>query len=1370
MPPDVPLSVSRAPGQPAEDVLVRWRGPATVADLAAALQLDAVLVDGQPLTPELALDAAPLVPGCRVHPAGVVPLSEAQSGPLLCRVTGTGRAVPVGTAPVRIGRGPDNRVVLDDPEVSWEHAEVSRAEDGVAVRDLGSLNGTWLDGRQVGEEPVRWHPGEVLRVHDVAFVLAHVPPARGVRLARGGAATPVHRSPRSTPPAPLRGSTEPIAVQYLPTVPDPSSTSSGVSITAIASPLVLGGVLYATTHQVASVGYTLAGEVAVLGTLWETRRRSRRDRARALAARAQGLERLRADLVERRAADLHATWRSRPTPAECVQRALVPAATLWERRRTEADFLHLLGGIGATRWQPPLPAGIVDDEVRQLAADLADATDVPVTVDLGPGALVSLDLPRPHALALARGLLAQALALHGPADLAVAVAVGPQGRTEDWSWLRWAPQSAGRIVATDLGGDLEPVAAEVLATAGTHVLLVCDGEGLLPGASPSLVAGLAGKRLSVLVVGGRAAEATSYVTVGPRSDRLVVRETATGHEVGDVQPAVLDVAAVASQARALARCADPLVADATGGVPEQVLLRDLLPDVSVEGVAARWARRDKRTLRVPLGVGRSGPYELDLVSQGPHALVGGTSGSGKSELLKTLCLSLAATCSPENVLFGLFDFKGGTGLQELRRLPHCVGLVSDTDLLEAERALRYLRAELLHREELLLEAGVGDIADYPGVLPRLVVVIDEFQILADELPDLLKNVIDITKRGRSLGVHLVFATQSPASVRNYDELKKNTRLRVTLRLEDAADSARLIDVPDAASFTRSGQALARLGAGALETFQAAWTGAPYGGSVAAEVDVRPLGEPVPPWADSAADGETDLDAVVRVVARLADDQHSRPDADARVWPEPLPPDLTQEQLPGVRTPTQLALGLGDVPEATRDARRPVVSWDLDAGNLLVHGIVGSGTTSTLLTLAVGIAQRWTADEAHVLALDFAGGDLGPLRQLPHCGDNVITSAELERQAGVISHLRATAAARSRMSAEERASQPRLFLLVDHLGSLVSTYGSSSLRQGAKLLEDLVAVTQVGPSVGIWTAATVNGTAVPHAIAGSVHQRLVLSLADLRSYFDLELAVSKVPRRPGRGLWKTGRSAIDVQVALPAEGLASALHALASGRALLRPPVQVRELPTRVEADELKGALRLSGDVLDLPVGLAAGTVAPAVCPLGPGGRLFVYGPARCGKTSLLLRLAEVLTAEHRVMAIAPPGSALLDAPGLDRTASDDTRVHALVEAARLTASPTSPVVVLVDDLGRLGPAVGQLLEDQPSDVRVVVAGRLEHVRAPDYDTPAYRLRTAEHRLVLQPDPTTGDPVTGRYFDYGVYPRATGRGFLVTPDGETLVQT
>ena len=1373
MPPDVPVALSRTAGQPSEDVVVRWRGPATVGDLAEALSLDTVLVDGQPLPADLALDAAPLVPGARLHGAGVVPLSDGLSGTLLCRVTGTGRAVALGPTPVRIGRAPESKVCLDDPEVSWEHAEVLLTADGAAVRDLGSLNGTRLGDRLVGPEPERWDVGELLQIGGSAFVLAHLAPARGLRLARGGEPSPFHRSPRSSPPAPPTGSAgAPLAVQHLPSVPDPSSASSGVSITAIASPLVLGGVLYATTHQVSSVGYTLAGEVAVLGTLWETRRRGRRDRARALATRTAGLERLRSDLRQRRDAELTATWRARPTAAECVQRAQLPAATLWERRRADTDFLQLLGGVGSTRWQAPLPLGVADDEVREAAAELSRAEVAPVTVDLGPGRLVSLDLPRPHALGVARALLVQALALHGPADLTVAGAVGPQGSASDWSWLRWAPHTAADgIAATGSGGDLEPVAAAAVASSRSHLLLVCDGEGLLPGASPTLVAGLAAKTLSVLVVGGRAAEATSYLAVGPSASRLVLRETATGQEVTDVQPSLLDAASAAGAARALARCGDPLVADGTGGVPERVLLRELLPDCTPDGVLQRWSQADRRSLRIPLGIGRSGTYQLDLVSQGPHALVGGTSGSGKSELLKSFCLALAATYSPQSVLFGLFDFKGGTGLQELRRLPHCVGLVSDTDLLEAERALRYLRAELLHREELLLAAGVGDIADYPGILPRLVVIIDEFQILADELPDLLKNVIDITKRGRSLGVHLVFATQSPASVRNYDELKKNTRIRVTLRLEDAADSVRLIEVPDAASFSRSGQALARMGVGALETFQTAWTGAPAGSAVAAQVQVLPwaeAGSPAP-WADDAVTGDTDLDTVLAAVEQAAARSGHRPGPDERVWPDPLPPDLTQDQLPPDPSPERLPIGLGDVPEATRELRRPLVSWDLAAGNLLVHGVIGSGTTSTLLTLATGAAERWSPDEAHLVALDFAGGDLGVLRQLPHCAGNVITAAELERQAAAIAHLRAEAARRAKLSPEERGRRPRLLLLIDHLGSLVSTYGSASLRQGNRMLEDLVAVMASGPGVGIWTAATVNGTSVPHAVSAAVHQRLVLALADLRSYSELEVAVSSVPRRPGRGLWKSGRTAVDVQVALPTGGIAAALQRVSPAPASVFPPPVLRELPTSVPTAQLQPALRLHGDLLDLPVGLAAGSVTPAVCPLGPGGRLFVYGPARSGKTTLLVRTAELLVADgtQRVLAVAPAGSALLQVPGLARAAADDTQTMALVEVARLSSAP---VVVLVDDVGRLGSALSSLLDDQPPHVRLVVAGRLEHVRAPDYDTPAYRLRTAEQRLVLQPDPATGDPVTGRYFDYGVVPRGVGRGVLVTPEGDQRVQT
>ncbi len=223
---------------------------------------------------------------------------------------------------------------------------------------------------------------------------------------------------------------------------------------------------------------------------------------------------------------------------------------------------------------------------------------------------------------------------------------------------------------------------------------------------------------------------------------------------------------------------------------------------------ARW-RVQPRSTSALLGVAAAGPYTVDLRRDGPHVLVGGTTGSGKSELLQTLIASLALGNRPDEMVFVLVDYKGGSAFKECALLPHTAGLVTDLDGHLTARALASLEAELRRRERLLQHLGAKDIEDYQATagaadarLPRLLLVIDEFKALAEELPAFLDGLVRIAAVGRSLGIHLVLATQRPGGIVSSD-IKANVNLRIALRVRDAVDSTDVIDAPAGACHTRT---------------------------------------------------------------------------------------------------------------------------------------------------------------------------------------------------------------------------------------------------------------------------------------------------------------------------------------------------------------------------------------------------------------------------------------------------------------------------------------------------------------------------------------------------------------------------------------
>ncbi len=312
-------------------------------------------------------------------------------------------------------------------------------------------------------------------------------------------------------------------------------------------------------------------------------------------------------------------------------------------------------------------------------------------------------------------------------------------------------------------------------------------------------------------------------------------------------------------------------------------------------------------------VDADGPLALDLVADGPHAIVGGTTGSGKSELLIAWVLAMAAAYPPERVSFLLVDFKGGAAFTALESLPHTVGTITDLDRGGAARALASLTAELRHRERVLLEEGVRDISA-SDTLPRLVIVVDEFAAMLQEHDDLHGLFVDLASRGRSLGVHLLLATQRPGGVVR-DAVLANADLRICLRVNNAADSVAVLGVPDAAALDPAARGRALVG---------------RPGTAPARVQFA-LASP---------------DDVARVAEAWPGSSPPR-----RPWCPPLPAVVPYDSLEPVAD--GVLLGLLDDPEHQR--RTPAV-WDARAG-LLILGAARSGLSTTLDTIAVSARDR-----------------------------------------------------------------------------------------------------------------------------------------------------------------------------------------------------------------------------------------------------------------------------------------------------------------------------------------------------------------------------------------------------------------------------
>lgn len=647
------------------------------------------------------------------------------------------------------------------------------------------------------------------------------------------------------------------------------------------------------------------------------------------------------------------------------------------------------------------------------------------------------------------------------------------------------------------------------------------------------------------------------------------------------------------------------------------------------------------TLRAIIGQGASSAMALDLRTQGPHALVGGTTGAGKSEFLQAWVLGMAAAHSPDRVTFLFVDYKGGSAFADCVELPHCVGLVTDLSPHLVRRALTSLRAELHHREHLLNRKKAKDLLELekrqdPECPPALVLVIDEFAALASEMPEFVDGVVDIAQRGRSLGIHLIMATQRPAGVIK-DNLRANTNLRIALRMADEADSRDVVDDAIAASFPPSipGRAIAKTGPGRLVPFQSAYAGGwtTDDESGVAEVRVSELRfgataewEPDrPPESDSHEEdlGPNDQKRIVSTLIRAAD--AARLHRPRRPWLDDLAPLVDLKHLPNDGD-TRIPMALLDVPEKQLQEAAVFVP-DRD-GSLVIYGTSGSGKSTLLKTIATAAGMRPERGRVQVYCLDFASGALSALNALPHVG-SVVDSADAERIQRLLRTLdremdrRAAAfSAASAASVQEYReladpNMPRILLLIDNYPEFKKDWEMAPGR--GPFYRIFMRILGEGRTLGVHTVLTADrGNAVPSAVASNIPRKVLLRMGDPSQYMLLNVPRDILDEQsaPGRGIIDGHEAQIAV--------LGGTANVVEQTKALRALGDRLREKGVR-DLPEI-GALPTMVPVADMPATVDGmpvfGVADDSLAPHGfePIGSFVISGPPQSGKTNALRSL------------------------------------------------------------------------------------------------------------------------------------------------------
>ena len=1203
-----------------------------------------------------------------------------------------GREFPLPSGTSYIGRGRDADIRLTDPLTSKRHARITVGET-VEIVDTNSANGLLMDGLPVTRATL--NSSDTVALGDTTVSV--------VSLGTGHSSAPTsplidfNRSPRVVPRFEQQK-------RMLPAGPKRQEHHAFPYIMLLA-PLMMGGILFAVTQNVLSVVFMLMMPLFIVGHYVDQKLQAKRERKEQLKQFRESMAAFRTDITRLQNVERSVRLQEAPSVSDTVDSIYKLGPLLWTHRPEHTGFLGLRFGLGTAPSRIQFEEPNSNDteaeymaEIQECMAQFQDIEGVPIVSQLRSAGSFGLAGSRGLVDDVARGMVLQLVGLHSPAEVVLAAITSAQSK-ERWEWLQWLPHvgsghsplSGDHLAAGPAGGSallsrLEDLIDQREAASQT------PRPALRPGVDP-LSTDLAEPLLpTVLVVVEDDAPVdrgrlTRVLERGPDSgvhvmwvassvqqlpaacrDFMAVDgdhgtttgQVRLGRHTFPVSCESLDAGLAAQLARMLTPVVDvgkPLEDDSD--LPRAVSYATLIGKDFLDNpaaVAERWTennsvrasavpnRKDNGTLRALVGSKGIEPLYLDLKNEGPHALVGGTTGAGKSEFLQSWVMGMAAAYSPDRVSFLFVDYKGGAAFADCLHLPHTVGLVTDLSPHLVRRALTSLRAELHHRERLLNRKKAKDLLELqreadPDAPPYLIIIVDEFAALATEVPEFVDGVVDVAARGRSLGLHLILATQRPAGVIK-ESLRANTNLRVALRMADEDDAIDILGVPTAAYFDPSipGRGAAKTGPGRIQGFQ---TG--YAGGWTTEKPQRPQIEIVemafgsgPAWAAPApespvkeeAAGLNDIARMTANIIKAADVLSIEPPR--KPWLDELATTYDFSKLPNPRTDERLLLGVADDP-AHQD--QPTVFYEPDQdGNMAIYGTGGSGKSAALRGIAIAAAVTPRGGPVNVYGIDCGSSGLKMLDELPHVGE-IINGDDVERVGRLLRWLRDLADDRAARYSEVRAStiveyrklanlpdEKRIFVLVDGMSSFREAYEYSKL---SALWDIFLQLATDGRPLGIHLVVSGDRpNSVPASLLASIQRRLVLRLSSEDDYLSMDVPKDVLGQAspPGRGLLGN----LEVQLAVLGGNSnlavqAREVHKLSE--AMLRQGVerapQIERLPDQVDLEILPAGSP------DLPViGVDDETLQPAeILAKGP---LLLAGPPGSGRTVALVTLAYAL--------------------------------------------------------------------------------------------------------------------------------------------------
>ena len=1215
----------------------------------------------------------------------------------------------------------DNDIVINMPFVSGRHLTIKCEAGNVRIEDAGSTNGIYFNGRRV--DIARMTAGDVISILSVNIILQNnelffegvgdnlVIRKTGEERNKPLSVLPensdkglhYHKSPRMQEQLP----SEPIVLSNPPSKGQKYEKTRGMSSMLLGTGAMAGASMLTGVVSPALVAARSASMVSPVANVSNNARINKRRKKSLEEYIRERAEKYGAYIEDQKARiDSVADVQRRilnvenPTPSECIKTVFKLQRNLWERMPNDRDFLDVRVGMGyedlCVEVKTRADANgfkMEDDEAEELCEQIVEETrivdNIPRRIPLLKYNSVGFIGPRDRTTSVVRNMLISLSVTHSFENVRI-IGLFDEDERETWSALKWLPHiwdtdMESRHIAFNSEA-AEPILEFLvdLLQMRTRDLSDSNNQGPLP--DPYYIVIFGSKKLieknmimNYLFSNNPYVGVTSLFLFDdiyqlPPECRYIVdlvdmpccyeRDKANEKKFFTMDQ---DVSVSKFEGFSRRMSAIKLEGFATkSALPKSLTFLEGYGVQTVEelNILSRWEQAESfRTLGAPIGkLAGDITFYLDIheKAHGPHGLVAGTTGSGKSELLQTWILSMACTYHPFDVSFVLIDYKGGGMANLLEPLPHVVGKITNIGS-NINRSMVSLMSELKRRQVIFDKYGVNHIDKYQKLfkqkvadepLPHLIIVADEFAELKKEEPDFMAGLIRAARIGRSLGVHLVLATQKPGGVVD-DQIQSNSRFRLCLKVQDTVDSREMIKRPDAAYIRQAGRAYIRVGEDEyFGIFQSYWSGAPYFGHqnvIKQEENVVRLvstnGKRINPLEDKMKKKKSDIDEISAITGYIA--------ALAKGAGIPAVKGPWLPELPEKLQISDLNLNMGFNGSTWEGKMRwlcvPVGMYDLPAnqeqgvqlldfaqnGHHAVYGAPGTGKTTFLKTMITSLCTFYTPEDVNIYVIDCGGWGLSVFDNMPHVG-GIALDCEEEKVTKLSKMILDEFDKRKRLFVQNAVSSlvayresvdaklPAVILVIDNIVPIFEMYPD--------LESFLLKVASEGTTYGIYMVYTSNSTTgVRYKIVQNMKGAVAFDLTDRGDFANTVGRLTSdmsLPKVMGRAYAKSNPP-IEFQTALYADGetdrdMTNSIKKLSetmNHRWTGRRPEPIPVMPDVVDM-ELMLQRYEKRDII--PVGIDRTDVKTSYVDLTKFLAMAVIGNPNAGKSQLLLNIAKMI--------------------------------------------------------------------------------------------------------------------------------------------------